>query len=122
MLKTCENKEEAYRFIEYFVTWRYGSDMQFYSTKELFNWAREASGTLNLSKDWQPEKRVYMTEEQLDRPVKTLPYLTVLSDSDEEIIDIIVVESSPYFNGDKSLEETSDVIKQRISILLEERK
>lgn len=121
MLKTCENKEEAYRFIEYFVTWRYGSDMQFYSTKELFNWAREASGTLDLSKDWQLEKRVYMTEEQLDRPVKTLPYLTVLSDSDEEIIDIIVEESSPYFNGDKSLEETADVIKQRVSILLEER-
>ena len=95
--------------------------MQFYSTKKLFNWAREASSTINLSQEWRPEKRVYMTEEQLDRPAKTLPYLTVLSDSDEEIIDIIVEESTPYFNGDKSLEETSDVIKQRVSILLEER-
>ena len=34
----------------------------------------------------------------------------------------IVEEATPYFYGDKSLEETSEVIKERVNLLLEERK
>jgi len=120
ILENCKNKDAAFKFVEYYVKYGYGDPGALYSTKKLLNWAKNASGTINLNNDPQFPKRVYMTEEQLNRPISALPYLTVISERDNEIIDIIVEESSAYFSGNKTLDDTADIIKRRVDIYIEE--
>ncbi len=120
MFENCEYKEEAYKFIEYYVTYRYGERERLYSTKKLFSWAQNISGTINLSNDLLTSNPVYMSEDQLNRPLKALPFISVLSEEESEIIDIIVNESSLYFSGDKSLEDTAEIIQRRVGLYIAE--
>lgn len=46
---------------------------------------------------------------------------TPLSESEEKIVQIVAEEAESYYNGDKSLEEVTDVIQNRAELVLKER-
>ena len=68
-------------------------------------------------------KAVYLhgpTQAQLDRFWNLYNAISRITGEDEDLIDIIMEQAEPYFAGDKSLDETADLIQRRASLYVNE--
>ena len=62
-----------------------------------------------------------ITREQADRLLALLEGARQCSQTDRKIYRIFLDEAGGYFSGDKSLEETADVIQARVSMYVAEK-
>lgn len=62
-----------------------------------------------------------ITQEQADRLLALLEGARACSQTDDKIYQIFLDEAGGYFSGDKSLEETADVIQARVSMYVAEK-
>lgn len=60
------------------------------------------------------------TEAQMDRFWKLYDAIGHMSGGDEELLRIIAEQAQPYFAGDKSLDETADLIQRRVTLYINE--
>jgi len=61
-----------------------------------------------------------MTKEQVDKFMTFLKSLTKLAGSNQEILDVITEEAAAYFAGNKSVEETAELIQDRARRIISE--
>lgn len=129
--KECKYPEGAFEFIEFMMTRSelYGNqEGSLYSLKSL-NKKGRYPGTLKNCTELQPitivvdgeVRKVEFTEEKFE----FLQYMSnhVVYDTADfwSVTDIIFEEAPLYFNGDKTIEETMNVIESRVSLYLEEK-
>lgn len=62
------------------------------------------------------------TQEQVDMAYEVIEKASSSEGMDDEVVQIILEECQPYFNNQKSVEETVKVIQSRVNIFLQERK
>ena len=62
-----------------------------------------------------------MTKEDLDEIMEMINNIHVCGEADEEILKIIEEESSAFFSGGRSVEETAGIIQSRVQLYLNEK-
>ena len=142
------HKEAAWEFMEYFLL--NTTSYTFYpSRRDLFLQEAEEAMTIEYMRDENGEivmrqsedgpvpimirkpsyklngewVEVYgMTEEQADAFLETIGHMTFILNGGtrEEVINIILEEMAPYLKGDKPLEETTSIIQNRLTVLVNE--
>lgn len=60
------------------------------------------------------------TQEQIDVIKEQISVAKLASNSDSQILDIILEEAAPYFNGQKSVDEVIGIIQSRVKIYISE--
>lgn len=79
--------------------------------------AAEPNGFMSFA---DPSEEVYVSEDQLDRFWECLDNAKPASQRTEAVLAIIREEAALYFTGDKTIEEVSDVIENRVRLYLAE--
>ena len=69
---------------------------------------------------YPPGEEVYITEDQLEKFWDCLNHASITPGRTEAILAIIQEEAELYFTGDKSIEEISDIIENRVRLYLAE--
>ncbi|MBD5497368.1 MAG: extracellular solute-binding protein [Lachnospiraceae bacterium] len=69
---------------------------------------------------YPPGEEVYITEDQLEKFWACLNHARITPGRTEAILAIIQEEAELYFTGDKSIEEISDIIENRVRLYLAE--
>ena len=134
------NKERAWEFMEYFLS--YLANNETTALKEVLQNQYEEAVRLEYQRSGEeggediPKEKgmIYVggdlmpyyaiPRDQADRfvdMVRTADF-TPPTEEEEEIIKIVSEEAGSYFTGDKSLEEVTDIIQNRVQLLLEETK
>jgi ABC-type glycerol-3-phosphate transport system substrate-binding protein len=131
-----ENKEAAWEFVKFYVSYRADySDSFSVLSKEFEILADETAAETAKLKAQNGENYTnhgYSTgyisvdvrlpvREDFDAVLSLIKGAVVPKNADEELISIIADEAEHYFNGEKSIEETLDVIKNRAEIYISER-
>ena len=115
--------EGAWEFLRYYLTDDYQSGLSFGLPvqKEVFleNSRSALNGAQNLSMDNKSAAPKTMTEEQLEKLVTFLLSVNRRYYENEEIMDIVGEEAEAFFAGDKTAEETANVIQNRVQLYLD---
>ncbi len=114
MMNTSNNKEGAFEFIKFIQEYRYGFSCYFYTLdatleKMFAIRIRENMGKPEYEKVQQDFWQLYSSAHLRD--LNSVP-----------VISIILEEAGAYFDGDKTVEEVTDVIHGRVQLWLDERK
>lgn len=135
ILAKASNKEGAWRFMEFFLS-------QMYSEEERLTVSK--SQLLGLMEEWtKPEKIDETTEKKYSMYMEdtVIPFygtsrelseqvLALLEEADyapssiieDKIVDIILEETESYYSGDKSLDEVTGIIQNRVQLILDEQR
>lgn len=135
VLSRSTDKEGAYAFWEYYLTHRQMGEDSFYTNLEALEKSMETASDLYIADveeegrytayksrglddwcDWYPA----MTLEQRDKQVSLLEYVRADPLENQTIRNIILEEAQCYFAGDKSLEDTCEIIQSRVQTYLDE--
>lgn len=137
ILSRSADKEGAYAFWEYYLTHRQIPEYSFYTDMEALEKSVESASDLYVADvekegegrytayksqglddwcDWYPA----MTREQRDKQVSLMEYVRADPLENQRIRSIILEEAQYYFAGDKSLEDTCEVIQSRVQTYLDE--
>ena len=115
--------EGAWEFLRYYLTEDYQSDLRFglpVQKKVFLENSRSAlNGSRNDSNDTESAAPEAMTEKQLEKLVTFLLSVNRRYVESEEIMDIVSEETEAFFAGDKTAEETANVIQNRVQVYLD---
>lgn len=67
--------------------------------------------------DYEP---VYVTEEQIETISKVLEEAQLPVQKNEEVLDIILEEAESYFSGEKTIEQVTEIIENRVNMFMAE--
>lgn len=143
----CENKEGAWQFLRQFFTEEYQTDGyrgNFPSNVNAFNEKLEKAMTPVYRKDEQGnfildengnkieesqggwgwgniQVELYaLSQEDADQILELINTTTKVYHSDTSIIDIVMEEVAPFFEGQKSAEEVAKLIQSKVSLFVNE--
>ena len=121
---TSGNKEEAFRFIEWYLDLDEWPDGLHFDTlplcanrKKMEEKIEKALAGREGVNDGEPE----MTEEDLETLEILLEGLEPLSTYNDPLYKIVYTEARTYFSGSKTLDEVIDVIQSRATLYLQEK-
>ena len=137
MSKTCSNKDVAWQFMGQFLTEEYQSDNMwggFSTNKKAFEKQAENAMKQEYTADGEPIPLysygtsnsdemidVYaMTQAEYDKIMEVINSTTRVMTYDQEVLDIIKDETSAFFEGQKSAEETAKMIQSRVGLYVGE--
>ena len=137
MSKTCSNKDVAWQFMGQFLTEEYQSDNMwggFSTNKKAFEKQAENAMKQEYTVDGEPIPLysygtsnsdemidVYaMTQAEYDKIMEVINSTTRVMTYDQEVLDIIKDETSAFFEGQKSAEETAKMIQSRVGLYVGE--
>lgn len=134
-------KEGAYAFWEYYLMHHTITPDAYYTNKSLLNDSMTYASEIQYTYDEQgrkvtrhqenamtdPEENTemwipYMNEEQCNKQLAMMEYVRVDTLENQTIRSIILEEAQYYFQGIKGLEETCEIIQNRVQIYLDETK
>ena len=147
---TCADKDGAWQFVRTLFTKEYQEENSYSglpTNAEVFNeqvkdlmtieYQTDADGNPLLDENgeklvnpkasyWFDEDNQYtidvMTQEQLDQLMALYSGTEMVSQDDEEVMDIIKAETEAYFAGSKTLDDTVRLIQNRVSLYVAEQK
>lgn len=107
--------EGAWEFLRYYLTDDYQSDLRFGLPVQKKVFLEDSRSALSGSRnDSEP-----MTEKQLEKLVTFLLSVNRRYYENKEIMDIVSEETEAFFAGDKTAEETANVIQNRVQVYLD---
>ena len=119
IFKESKNKEGAFEFIKYYVQYRYGGSMGFFTDKANFEKAAE----INEKNYWPIEGNDDLVSVG---PDEIKMFHGLFKDSEitkmdtAKMINMILEEANYYFNDQKNIDAVTKVIQNRIQLLLNE--
>lgn len=116
---TSDKKEEAWKFIEWYLYREDESDKLELCTnrKRMEDKIETAIAGRENVNNGEPE----MTEEDREMLKILLKYLDPLPDDNIPLYRIVYAEARTYFSGDKTLDEVIDVIQNRATLYMQEK-
>lgn len=135
--ETCENKEAAWEFVRTVLTEEYQEDNLwngFPTNKKVFDEMVKEAMTEDFDMEGIPmpkaswgfedmEIEIFaMTQEQLDKFMDLINSASVIVNYDEALTEIILDEVEGFFDGQKSAEETANLIQSRVSLYVSEQR
>lgn len=139
IIKSCAEKEMAWEFIKQFYQLDYQNSISNYAlpvrTESLEQWQKERKGkkgkqlnSINftngpfLSGDSLTQRDIKILKQLMKKAdLYYTPMGTFYEGNIREIINIVQGESKSYFSGDKSAEETAEIIGNRIELYYNEK-
>lgn len=123
----CEHKDVAWQFVKSFLGEEYQESDYMWgipATKDGFETfldnAQNMEGTHSYGWDDVQMEIVSATDKEVEEFRALVEMADTITYSDQALLDIIQEEVEPYFQGQKSVDEVTDIIQSRIDIYLKE--
>ncbi|MDR2360371.1 MAG: hypothetical protein LBD85_03690 [Oscillospiraceae bacterium] len=110
MTVACTNKDAAWSFIRYTLLSDIG-DSAYPVVQSKFDEAAEKAMTTRQAPPF--DKIPLLNQEQFKKFLSFIERIEMVSDTYQELSDIIAEESAPYFAGQKTLDEVCEIIQSR---------
>ena len=115
--------EGAWEFLRYYLTDDYQCNLHFGLPVQKKIFLENSGAALNGSQSYsignESDAPESMTEEQLEKLVTFLLSVNRRYYENEEIMNIVSEETEAFFAGDKTAEETANVIQNRVQLYLD---
>ena len=129
MLKNARQKEGAWAFLEFYLCWREEQGQFLFSlpaNRKLMDQLVEEELSHRSELIGSKGKNVsylgrYCTKEEIDAFYDLLSRAEPIAEEDQAIYEILIQELPFYFDGQKSVEEVTEIIQNRASLYLKER-
>ncbi|MCM1534735.1 MAG: extracellular solute-binding protein [Clostridium sp.] len=121
----AKNKEGAWTFVEHYLTtesrlYNWGISARKSKMQEAIDAALKDSGGNGIGYgDWEYTYHT-PTKEEVNLVVELIESATAGAATDDQILNIITEEAEPFFQGQKSIEDVTDIIQRRVQLYLDE--